>query len=476
MKRLFALLAAATVLTSCSRDYPGLETGVDPKTFLSSLDGPEVPTIDKSLLKTANEMEAAGNFRSASQIYGQLLEKNPENPAYMLKMAEVLRRDNDLDKALDLYDRALAKDASNTAAMEGKALTLLAKGNPDDAGALLAQVQEKAPDRWKTLNAIGILFAARGSQTDAHYYFSRALEKNPGNTTLLNNIGLQHAIERDYPQATARLQEAAAKLGSDDSLRRNVELNLALVYGVAGRLDEAEKIAKKYYSGAALSTNMGLYAHLAEDDALAKTYFNEALVQSKTYYERAWKNLDAISTNPSPAPNAGKRIVVGADGAGEKPEPAWVKALRAPAGTLPASHNTAASAPVTPVKEGLFGKLFSSVPPAATAAGPVAAKEPQPTAKPDASSTPAAPEVLATSDALKNSAEATPSTPALTKNPFGADTPSTPKNTPSEPQAAAPKPETSTTEESKETEGEDIASKTANGFQALGRWIKDAVP
>jgi hypothetical protein len=40
---------------------------------------------------------------------------------------------------------------------------------------------------------------------------------------------------------------------------------------------------------------MGFYAHLAKDDALAKTYLNMAISGSSTFYERAWNNLDGIS-------------------------------------------------------------------------------------------------------------------------------------------------------------------------------------
>jgi hypothetical protein len=73
-------------------------------------------------------------------------------------------------------------------------------------------------------------------------------------------------------------------------------LNLALVYASAGKLPEARKIAEAYLSGPSLNNNLGLYAHLAKDDNLAKSYLNMALTESKTYYGKAWDNLEAINS------------------------------------------------------------------------------------------------------------------------------------------------------------------------------------
>ena len=40
---------------------------------------------------------------------------------------------------------------------------------------------------------------------------------------------------------------------------------------------------------------MGFYSYLAKNNELAKGYLNMALTQSPTYYERAWKNMGALT-------------------------------------------------------------------------------------------------------------------------------------------------------------------------------------
>jgi hypothetical protein len=87
--------------------------------------------------------------------------------------------------------------------------------------------------------------------------------------------------------------------------RKRIDLNLSLVYAVAGKQDEARAVAERYFSGPTLSNNLGLYAHLANDDEMAKAYLNMALTDSKTFYERAWDNLQTINSSSTPASSGG---------------------------------------------------------------------------------------------------------------------------------------------------------------------------
>jgi hypothetical protein len=75
---------------------------------------------------------------------------------------------------------------------------------------------------------------------------------------------------------------------------KNLDLNLALVYAVDGKLDEAEQAATPYLTKEGLYNNMATYSNLSKHGDLAKIYLNMALTQSSTYYERAWNNLGAL--------------------------------------------------------------------------------------------------------------------------------------------------------------------------------------
>ncbi len=290
--RKYVFLLPILVLSACD------QTGqpIDAKKFLAELEGPKVPTMEDTMLQNAKSAEAAGEWGTANQLYQQVLVKNPENKDLMVSTAETYRRIGKYDQALALYDAALSKDGSMIAAKEGKGLALLSKGDYETPTALFEDVMKTDATRWKTLNGLGILFTTRGMHPEAQQYFKEALKHNPGNTSVLNNLGLSQALTKEYDVAADTLMQAGALANASGNDRKRIDLNLALVYAVAGRIEDARMVTEHYYSGAALNNNMGLYAHLAKNNDLAKDYLNMALTESKTHYDKAWQNLQDISS------------------------------------------------------------------------------------------------------------------------------------------------------------------------------------
>jgi len=295
MKNAIALLTAALLLSACT----GGAKPVDGKKFLAGLDGPKVPTMQDSLTESAKAAEKQGNYKQAIMLYQQVLEKKPDDKDIILALADDYRRSGQYDQAIAVYDNLLAKDPASLDAKEGKGLALISKGDFDTPTALFEEVMKADPKRWKTLNGLGILFATRNLNNEAQTYFEEALKFNPDSPSVLNNAGLSQALGGRYDTALASLTRAAALAPAGSAELKRINLNTAAVYAISGKLDEAKAIAEKYYSGAALNNNMGMYAHLAKDDQLAKTYLNMALTDSKTYYPKAWENLQAISGESS---------------------------------------------------------------------------------------------------------------------------------------------------------------------------------
>ena len=300
---LFALL----FLAACN----GGVGPVDSKKLLEGLDGPKIKGVSDTLQDAATATENQGNFAQASVYYQQMLEQKPDDVDIKMALADSFRRGNVPDKAIYVYDDILAKDPQNIAATEGKALALITKGDFESPTPLLESVLKQDPKRWKTLNALGILFATRNLQTEAQQYFTSALQSHENSPALNNNLGLSQALERKYAAAIATLQKASALSNSTTMERKRIDLNLALVYASAGKMDEAREIASHYLTGAALNNNLGLYAHLGQDDQLARAYLNMALTESKTYYPKAWDNLQGISPDGTasapPAPKKKKK-------------------------------------------------------------------------------------------------------------------------------------------------------------------------
>lgn len=295
---LFSLLRALGILillatTACSREDAGVIA--NHREYLDSQPGPAVSGVSDTLAKTAQDAENAGDFATAAAYYKQLADQYPGKAEYRVKLGDALRRGNQPEQALALYDNVLAASPANAAAREGKGLALMQKGEFDNAEKILMQLRSEGKSSWRTSNALGVLATVRQSPAHGLGYLEEAKRLSPSNPTILNNEGLTLALGRDFTGAVDRLTQASALSAGKPAARRQIDLNTAMVYAAGGRLDSAEAIARQYFEGAALNNNLGFYAHLANDDALAKTYMNMALTQNKTFYERAWNNLEALS-------------------------------------------------------------------------------------------------------------------------------------------------------------------------------------
>jgi Flp pilus assembly protein TadD len=308
--RFLPLILLLPMLVACND--PTVEQWINPDKTFAKLPQPDVPTVNQTLEKSASDALEAGDIKRASQFYKQLLDSDKATPAdkirYRAALADASRRAGDDVSALKLFDEILKDDPKNIDALEGKGLTLMAQGKSAEAGRVLAQVLELDSKRWRTLNVLGILFVTKNMIPEAMEYFTEALKVSPDNPAVLNNVGLARAIEGNYPRAVEALQQAA-KMSNTDARRKQVNLNLALVYGISGDMDSAKAVAEKYLDGAALDNNLGLYSHLAKNDELAKTYLNMALTRSPTYYERAWQNLNVITDQANPDNKANPRGV-----------------------------------------------------------------------------------------------------------------------------------------------------------------------
>lgn len=296
---LVLLFVATTALAGCGLDQQTqnwLEGG-DRQAALDKLDAAKVDGIASTLEKQAIEAAQKGDFRRAGQFYRQLLDSpkatDDEKFRYKLGLADAARRGGDLKSAMPLYEELMKADASHLDAQEGYGLALMQSAKPVDAGRVFADIMKRDAKRWRTLNALGILFVNKNMIPEAMAYYTEALKYSPDNPAVLNNVALSQAADGHYARAFDSFEQAA-RVATNEVQRQQITLNMAMVYGISGDLETARTVASKYLQGPALDNNLGLYAHLAKDDNLAKTYLDMALSGSPTYYERAWKNLDAI--------------------------------------------------------------------------------------------------------------------------------------------------------------------------------------
>lgn len=271
---------------------------------LLAAEGPDVVGIQGTLLEHASSAEKKNDFARAQQLYAQLISYDKKNVKYQLAYANSARRAGATDAALKAYEEILSKHPKHIEALEGKGIAQFANNDLANATTSFSQVMKINSKRWKTLNALGLLFIAEGQHNDAMAYFTEALMQSPNNVSVLNNVGLTLAIQNENIDAIEALETASElvyKTGGGAAQIKHIDMNLAMVHGISGNMNAAKQVASRHLKGAELDNNLGYYAHLSKDDQLAKSYLNRALSKDGAHYEKAWKNLELISTGENRA-------------------------------------------------------------------------------------------------------------------------------------------------------------------------------
>jgi Flp pilus assembly protein TadD len=103
------------------------------------------------------------------------------------------------------------------------------------------KVQALAPKDWRgpALLAVGLEQAGRLAEAKAAH--AQALALAPENPAVLSNAAMFYAAEGDKAQAETLLRKAAGKPGAGIQVR----LNLAIVLGLDGKLEEAEALQRQ---------------------------------------------------------------------------------------------------------------------------------------------------------------------------------------------------------------------------------------
>ena len=87
---------------------------------------------------------------------------------------------------------------------------------------------------------------------EARVYYQKALQIVPDEPSVLSNIGMSYLLTNELPQAEQYLKQAVSTRKADSRVRQN----LALVVGLQGRFDEAERIASAEMSPSDAKANV----------------------------------------------------------------------------------------------------------------------------------------------------------------------------------------------------------------------------
>lgn len=238
------LLAALLIVT-----LAGCQNAKPPFTFLNNVKLPDMPKPAqplsdgaKSALKEGDTALDAGDYAKAKERYLAAQKEAPEN--------------------LD--------------ALEGAGLAELNLGEFVSAVDKFNAVLAKDPKRWRSLNAIAIMHTLKNQLGSAGDFFAAADAASPNNPVVLNNWGLGYAIAGNYPESV-RVLERAGTAAADAEVKKETQMNLALVHALNKNDAQALIILRQNLGEAQALKNMAAYTALRGDAAASREYLQRAV-------------------------------------------------------------------------------------------------------------------------------------------------------------------------------------------------------
>jgi Flp pilus assembly protein TadD len=208
------------------------------------------------------------DWRRDVDMYGQRYRANSQDVEAALRYAVALRHIGQRQQAVAVLEQCAMLNPKNHAVLGAYGRALADAGNYTQALEMLTRAHSPDQPDWRILSVQGAVLDQMGRPEEARQYYQSALRIVPDDPSVLSNLGLSYALSKDLPRAEETLRRAIDRTGAD----RRVRQNLALVIGLQGRFDEAEKIAR---------------ADLPPDEAAGNvTYLRQMLAQPNS-----WKKL-----------------------------------------------------------------------------------------------------------------------------------------------------------------------------------------
>ncbi len=218
--------------------------------------------------KPIAEMNASELLR-AERKFAAAYEANPKDKATGIQYATILRMTGRDSQALAVMQQVAINHPTDRTVLASYGKAQAAAGQLEPALQTVRRAQRPDQPDWKLYSAEGAILDQLGRANEARQRYRQALDLMPDEPSILSNIGMSYVLSGDLRTAETYLGKAAAAPGADSRVRQN----LALVVGLQGRFQEAEKIAR---------------AELSSEQAEANvTYLRSILKQ-----QNAWSKLN----------------------------------------------------------------------------------------------------------------------------------------------------------------------------------------
>jgi Flp pilus assembly protein TadD len=178
-------------------------------------------------------------WRQSAAVWGERYRRDPNDIQAAIAYARALRATDQRAQAVAVLEQASLRHPNSQIVLGAYGRALADAGQYVQALDALSRAHTPDNPDWRILNAQGAVLDQLGRHAEARKHYEAALKIVPGDTSVLSNLGLSYALTKDLNLAEKTLREAASRRDANPRVRQN----LALVVGLQGRFDEAERIA-----------------------------------------------------------------------------------------------------------------------------------------------------------------------------------------------------------------------------------------
>ncbi len=220
----------------------------------------QYPNDIRGMVGGVESLMSLGKDQEAILNMAQAVEREPERKDLRVALGNLLVRAERYDEALQLFGELLERDPNDASLMFRMAETYRRKGDVKAATEYFRKASAVAPEDVNAHLQLALLLDGTGRKSEAQVEYARVLEINPGHPVALNNLAY---MESEQPGADLDLELERAQLASA-TLPESADVmdTVGTIHLKRGEVEEAiaqfEAALEKGFD------NAGLQGHLAE--------------------------------------------------------------------------------------------------------------------------------------------------------------------------------------------------------------------
>jgi Flp pilus assembly protein TadD len=249
--RVLLYAAATLVLAGCAdtiRSLGALADNSGGETALSQ-------SQSAATLRLARASRAAGDLTSAISLYRRAATTKPVDAALVVELGDTLLEAKAYDDAIDAYSQVEANATVRTSALVGLAKAEIALAQPAKALKNLDLAQSAEPKDPRVLVNRGVALDLLERHAEAQACYRAVLATAPRHLSARNNLALSLALSGQFAEALDIMTPIARSSSATPRIRQN----LAVIYGLMGKREEAAALSRKDLDPATAEANLRFF-------------------------------------------------------------------------------------------------------------------------------------------------------------------------------------------------------------------------